>query len=52
MIASYLAAEQDLGGIAADADVDTLASALIGAGHLLFAGRKASRRKPAPSARW
>ena len=39
MIASYLAAEQDLGRIAADADVDTLAPALMGAGHLLFAGR-------------
>jgi AcrR family transcriptional regulator len=40
MIASYLAAERDLGRIAADADVDTLAPMLIGAGHLLFAGRK------------
>jgi hypothetical protein len=40
MIASYLAAEQDLGRIAADADVDTLAPALMGAGHLLFAGRE------------
>jgi len=40
MIASYLAAERDLGRIAADADVDTLAPTLIGAGHLLFADRK------------
>jgi AcrR family transcriptional regulator len=40
MIASYLAAERDLGCIAADADVDTLAPTLIGAGHLLFAGRE------------
>ena len=39
MIASYLAAQQDLGRIAADADVDTLAPVLIGAGHLLFTGR-------------
>jgi AcrR family transcriptional regulator len=39
MIASYLSAERDLGRIAADADVDTLAPTLIGAGHLLFAGR-------------
>jgi len=39
MIASYLTAERDLGRIAADADVDTLALTLIGAGHLLFAGR-------------
>ncbi|HLL34934.1 MAG TPA: TetR/AcrR family transcriptional regulator, partial [Streptomyces sp.] len=35
-----LAAERDLGRIAADADVDTLAPTLIGAGHLLFADRK------------
>ncbi|MFG1709960.1 TetR/AcrR family transcriptional regulator [Nonomuraea sp. M3C6] len=40
MIASYLTAERDLGRIAADADVDTLAPTLIGAGHLLFADRK------------
>jgi AcrR family transcriptional regulator len=42
MIAAYLAAEQELGRIAADADIDTLAPTLIGAGHLLFAGRGAS----------
>jgi len=40
MIASYLAAERDLGRIAPDADIGTLAPALIGAGHLLFADRK------------
>ena len=40
MIASYLTAERDLRRIAADADVDTLAPMLIGAGHLLFADRK------------
>jgi hypothetical protein len=40
MIASYLAAERQLGRIAADADVDTLAPTLVGAGHLLFAGRE------------
>jgi AcrR family transcriptional regulator len=39
MIASYLAAERELGRIAADADVDTLALMLIGTGHLLFADR-------------
>ena len=39
MLASYLRAERDLGRIAADADVDTLAPTLIGAGHLLFADR-------------
>jgi AcrR family transcriptional regulator len=40
MIASYLIAERELGRIAADADVDTLAPTLIGAGHLQFAGRQ------------
>jgi AcrR family transcriptional regulator len=40
MLASYLAAERELGRIAADADVDTLAPTLIGAGHLLFADRE------------
>ncbi|AHH98141.1 TetR/AcrR family transcriptional regulator [Kutzneria viridogrisea] len=42
MIASYLAAERDLGRIAADADLDTLAPTLIGAGHLLFADRESA----------
>jgi AcrR family transcriptional regulator len=36
MVASYLAAERDLGRVAADADVSTLAPTLIGAAHLLF----------------
>jgi AcrR family transcriptional regulator len=40
MIASYLTAEREMGRIAADADIDTLAPTLIGAGHLLFADRK------------
>ncbi|MBB6345127.1 MAG: putative transcriptional regulator, TetR family protein [Nonomuraea muscovyensis] len=40
MIASYLTAERELGRVAADADVDTLALTLIGAAHLLFAGRE------------
>jgi hypothetical protein len=40
MIASYLTIEREMGRIAADADVDTLALMLIGAGHLLFAGRE------------
>jgi AcrR family transcriptional regulator len=40
MIASYLIAERELGRIAADADVGTLAPTLIGTGHLLFADRK------------
>jgi len=41
MIGWYLAAEKDLGRLAADADVDTFATTLIGTGHLLFADRKA-----------
>jgi len=40
MVADYLAVERDLGRISADADVDTLAPTLIGAGHLLFADRE------------
>jgi beta-lactamase regulating signal transducer with metallopeptidase domain len=40
MIASYLAAERDLGRIAADADIDTFAPTLIGSGHLLFADQE------------
>ncbi|HTX25962.1 MAG TPA: TetR family transcriptional regulator [Streptosporangiaceae bacterium] len=36
MVAGYLAAERDLGRVAADADVSTLAATLIGAAHLLF----------------
>jgi AcrR family transcriptional regulator len=39
MIAAYLAAERDLGRIAADADIDTLAPMLLGSGHLAFADR-------------
>lgn len=46
MLAAYLMAERDLGRIAADADTDALAAALIGAGHLLFADRTG----PAPDA--
>ncbi|MFF2808312.1 TetR/AcrR family transcriptional regulator [Streptomyces sp. NPDC058000] len=40
MISVYLDAERELGRVAADADVDTLAPTLIGAGHLLFADRE------------
>jgi AcrR family transcriptional regulator len=43
MIAAYLTAERDLGRLAADADIDTLAPTLIGAGHLLFADRGSTR---------
>jgi AcrR family transcriptional regulator len=38
-LAGYLAAERDLGRIAADTDVDTLAPMVLGAGHLIAAGR-------------
>ncbi|MDT7798721.1 MAG: hypothetical protein QOI78_2154 [Actinomycetota bacterium] len=40
MLAGYLAEERALGRIAADADVGNVALSLIGAGHLLFAGRR------------
>jgi AcrR family transcriptional regulator len=40
MITAYLAAERDLGRIAPDADVDTLAPTLIGAASLLFTDQK------------
>ena len=46
MIASYLAAERDLGRIAADADTGTLAVTLVGAAHLLFAGRDGTPPEP------
>lgn len=38
-LAAYLTAERELGRLAPDSDVDTLALTLIGSGHLLFAGR-------------
>jgi AcrR family transcriptional regulator len=43
MIAAYLTDECELGRIAADSDVDSLALSLIGAAHLLFAGREGTR---------
>jgi hypothetical protein len=46
MVASYLAAERDLGRIAEDADVDVLAPTLLGAGHLQFADRTAPSPDP------
>lgn len=42
MLESYLTAERELGRIASDADVDTIALTLIGTGYLLFAGRDAT----------
>lgn len=46
MLASYLAVERDLGRIAADADVDTLAPTLLGSGHLAFADRTGAPPDP------
>ncbi|MFI1096957.1 TetR/AcrR family transcriptional regulator [Streptomyces sp. NPDC020917] len=46
MIASYLGAERDLGRLPADADIDTLAPTLVGAGHLLFADRTSGPPQP------
>jgi AcrR family transcriptional regulator len=48
MLAAYLAAERDLGRLTWDADVATLALTLLGASHLLFAGRDGT--PPAPAA--
>ena len=42
MIGAYLAAERDLGRLAADADAETLAAMLIGTAHLKFAGERAA----------
>jgi hypothetical protein len=50
-IACYLTAERDLGRIAADADVGTLAPALLGASHLCSPTARAPRPGPKPSAR-
>jgi AcrR family transcriptional regulator len=47
MIATYLTAERAIGRVAPDADVDTLAATLIGAGHLLFADRNSAPPEPA-----
>ena len=46
MVAAYLRAERDLGRLARDADVDTLALMLIGTAHLLFAGRESTPLDP------
>jgi AcrR family transcriptional regulator len=47
MVAGYLAAERDLGRVAAGADIGTLAPTLIGAAHLLFADAEGT---PEPAA--
>ena len=55
MIVAYLAEERRLGRVAPDADVEALAPTLIGAGHLLFAGRRGpgagNRGRPQDSGR-
>jgi AcrR family transcriptional regulator len=40
MLTDYLAAERELGRIAADAEVEALGFTLIGTGHLMFAGHE------------
>jgi AcrR family transcriptional regulator len=45
-LAGYLTEERALGRIAADADVDSLALSLIGATHLLYAGRRPTPPDP------
>ncbi len=40
MLKNYLSAEREQGRIAADAEVESLSLSLIGAAHLLFAGRR------------
>jgi len=47
MVAGYLSAEQALGRITPDADIDTLAPTLIGAAHLLFTEHKGNPPDPA-----
>jgi AcrR family transcriptional regulator len=39
-ISAYLVEERELGGIAADADIDSLTLSLVGGGHLLIADRE------------
>ncbi|MEU1145942.1 TetR/AcrR family transcriptional regulator [Streptomyces sp. NPDC005863] len=46
VLIAYLTAERDLGRLAPDADVDTLALTLTGAGHLLFAGHENGPPEP------
>ncbi len=40
LLRQYLRAERDAGRLTADADIDTVAPTLIGAGHLIFADRE------------
>ncbi|MET7480838.1 TetR/AcrR family transcriptional regulator [Streptomyces sp. NPDC005648] len=41
MLAGYLAAERERGRVTADAELEVLAPTLLGAAHLLYAGREA-----------
>jgi AcrR family transcriptional regulator len=47
LLSGYLSAERDLGRLAPDADVDTLALTLIGTAHLVFADRGGAPPDPA-----
>jgi AcrR family transcriptional regulator len=46
MVSAYLAAERDLGRIAAGADIGTLALTLIGTAHLLAVDRESAQPDP------
>ena len=48
MVSAYLAAERDLGRIAAGADIGTLALTLIGTAHLLAVDREVDRESAQP----
>lgn len=47
LIADYLAAERELGRLAAGADAETLAATLVGTAHLLYADRDSAPPEPA-----
>lgn len=47
MIAAYLTAERESGRLSGDADIDTLAPTLVGAGHLLLADRTSTAPRTA-----
>jgi AcrR family transcriptional regulator len=47
LVAGYLTAERDLGRIASDADIGTLAPTLIGAAHLLFTDTDGTQERAA-----
>jgi hypothetical protein len=49
MVAGYLAAERDLGRVASDADIGTLAPTLIGAARTCCSPTPTALRRPPPS---